>query len=333
MSEPINIDDPVWGTVTITDIVLIQLLESKTIERLKWIGQHGPLNHISFLDNRTSKVTRYDHSVGAMILTLIAGGTVDEAIAALLHDIIHTAFSHALDFFLESNAESYHEKYKKSLLTQFNKEMKSILGDNWKEYLNEKRWTVIKTNNPFAIDIAEYTVRDAIAFGFCDPDVAKEMSTQLTIIEHEGKRLLACKTLEASIWWRELSEKTNQVYTAPWNLSLNHYLVCGLKECINGKTINMNELKKVPNSDVENKIMCQILTTTKAGNNLLTYSKKEWKLFDIFEKIPNNWSIVGEFDIRNRIVDPPIVGFEYLKNKTEHAKKILASCDLDCDLD
>ena len=324
MDKSIEVTDSLWGSVTITDPVLIRLLQSKTIERLKWIGQHGPLNHITFLDGKKSTVTRYGHSVGAMVLTLIAGGTTDEAIAALLHDIIHTAFSHALDFFLESNAESYHEKYKKSLLKQFNKELTNIMGENWKKYLDETVWTLIKTNNPFAIDIADYTVRDAVEFGLCDSNVAQIMAHQLTIIEKDNKRLLACKSVEASIWWRQLSEKTNEIYTAPWNLALNHYLVCGLKECINNKIINMNELKKVPDSDCENRIFYQILASTQSCANLLEYNTKEWHLFDVISMIPENWTIIGDFDIRNRIVDPPIIGYEYIKYKTEYTKKTLA---------
>lgn len=324
MYKDITVDDPLWGSVTISDPIIIKLLGSRTIERLKWIGQHGPLNHIPFLNNQKSTVTRYDHSVGAMVLTLIAGGTTDEAIAALLHDIIHTAFSHALDFFLESNAESYHEKYKKSLLQQFDKELTGIIGKNWKEYLNEKKWTLIKNNNPFAIDIADYTVRDAIEFGMCDVNEAKYMAKHLTIIEKDGKRLLACKTLEASIWWRDLSEKTNSIYTAPWNMALNYYLAGGLKQCILDKTIIMKELKKVPDSDTENRSIYKILTTTEEGNNLIINETKEWKLFDNKNVIPDEWNIVGEFDIRNRIVDPPIVGLEYIQYETKYERKVLA---------
>lgn len=323
-NRAITVSDPLWGSYIIDDIVIIRLLQSKTIERLKWIGQHGPLNHIPFLDNKKSTVSRYDHSKGAMILTFIAGGTRDEAIAGLLHDIIHTAFSHALDFFLESNAESYHEKYKKSLLKQFDKELTEIIGENWKKYLDETKWPLIKTNNPFAIDIADYTVRDAVEFGFCDVNEAREMATQLTIIEKDNKRLLACKTLEASIWWRRLSEKTNEIYTSPWNLALNHYLVCGLKECITSKIINMNELKKVPDSDFENKIIYEILTQTKSCSDLLSCNTKKWKLFDSMDIVSNKWIIVGNFDIRNRIVDPPIMGFAYIKYNVKNEKKVLA---------
>src|ERR1700677_624660 len=115
----LEVVDPLWGSVIIDDHILIKLLKSQTLERLKWIGQHGPLNHVAFLDNKVSAVSRYEHSVGTMVLTLKAGGTIYEAISALLHDIVHTAFSHAFDFMSGSNAVSYHEKHKKTLLKQF----------------------------------------------------------------------------------------------------------------------------------------------------------------------------------------------------------------------
>jgi hypothetical protein len=167
-------------------------------------------------------------------------------------------------------------------------------------------------------------VRDAVEFGYCDVSQAKQMAKELTIIEINNKRLLACKNLQASIWWRELSEKTNEIYTSPWNMALNHYLVCGLKECINGKLINMNELKKVPDSDCENRIFYQILTCTDSCQDLLEYNTKQWELFANPDSIPEDWTIIGEFDIRNRIVDPPIAGLEYIKYKTKYEKRILA---------
>ena len=97
-----------------------------------------------------------------------------------------------------------------------------------------------------------------------------------------------------------------------------------LKECITNKIINMNELKKVPDSDFENKIIYQILTQMTSCDDLLSYNTKKWELFDNTNMIPNNFIILGNFDIRDRIVDPPIAGFTYIKYEAKNKKKVLA---------
>ena len=42
-------------------------------------------------------VTRFEHSVGAMLVVRRLGGTVEAQAAALLHDVAHTALSHVID--------------------------------------------------------------------------------------------------------------------------------------------------------------------------------------------------------------------------------------------
>lgn len=42
-------------------------------------------------------MTRYEHSVGAMLLLRTAGAPLEAQAAALLHDVAHTALSHVAD--------------------------------------------------------------------------------------------------------------------------------------------------------------------------------------------------------------------------------------------
>jgi len=87
------ITDKVYGKVEVNEPVLLQLINSKAIQRLKGIEQYGlPKTTFGFGD-----YTRYDHSVGVMILLKILGASLEEQIAGLIHDISHTAFSHVID--------------------------------------------------------------------------------------------------------------------------------------------------------------------------------------------------------------------------------------------
>lgn len=89
------ISDPIHGHFKITEAVLIDLLRSKAVQRLHKVLQHGITGLIGMTPS--PPVTRYDHSVGAMLLVRKAGGTIEAQAAALLHDIAHTALSHVVD--------------------------------------------------------------------------------------------------------------------------------------------------------------------------------------------------------------------------------------------
>ncbi|MCJ7703374.1 MAG: HD domain-containing protein, partial [Anaerolineales bacterium] len=84
--------DPVYGPVEITEPVLLDLMESRAIQRLHGVLQHG----VSALVGITSPTSRFEHSVGALLLVRRLGASLEEQVAALLHDISHTAFSHVI---------------------------------------------------------------------------------------------------------------------------------------------------------------------------------------------------------------------------------------------
>lgn len=101
------ISDPIWGTFNIQDKVLIDLIKTKPVQRLKRINQAGA--SIFILSWKT--VTRYDHSLGVMLLLRRFNASLEEQIAGLLHDVSHTVFSHVADFVFPNEDHEFHEKY------------------------------------------------------------------------------------------------------------------------------------------------------------------------------------------------------------------------------
>lgn len=84
----------IHGDMIVEDSMLIELINSKPFERLKHIRQHGTSDF-----NHPTRLTyhRYDHSLGVMFMIAKHGGSLKSQAAGLLHDISHTAFSHAAD--------------------------------------------------------------------------------------------------------------------------------------------------------------------------------------------------------------------------------------------
>ena len=74
-----EINDCVYGKCEITEPVLVELIHSKPLQRLKGIMQSGARVYI--FSNRD--VTRYEHCVGVMLLLRKLGASIEEQIAGL----------------------------------------------------------------------------------------------------------------------------------------------------------------------------------------------------------------------------------------------------------
>ncbi len=101
--------DRIYGDFEIDHPALLDLMQTRAMQRLYGVLQHG----ITGLIGITHPTTRFEHSLGVMWLVRHFGGTLNAQIAALLHDISHTAFSHVIDYVVENHDhQSYHEEKK-----------------------------------------------------------------------------------------------------------------------------------------------------------------------------------------------------------------------------
>ena len=112
-----------YGTVTITEPVLIDLFQAPSIKRLEHINQYGITPFIKTLP----PYSRFTHSVGVMILLRLYGAPLAEQIAGLLHDVSHTVFSHVGDFlYTATHNDSYQDTIHEWFIEQT--ELKDILA-------------------------------------------------------------------------------------------------------------------------------------------------------------------------------------------------------------
>lgn len=158
-----EINDRVYGKITINEPVLIELIKSKPLQRLKGINQAGASKYAV----KGKTVTRYEHSVGVMILLKKLGAPIDEQIAGLLHDIPHTAFSHVIDFVFKDKDHSheFHEKFHEKMILQ--SEIPAILkhfGFEIDRILDEHNFPLLEKPLPdLCADRIDYTLRDMVA--------------------------------------------------------------------------------------------------------------------------------------------------------------------------
>ena len=154
------IKDNIYGKFKIKDAVIIELLKSPLMLRLKNISQYGvPDRYYHFKD-----YSRYEHSIGVMLLLKKLGATLEEQVAGLIHDISHLAFSHVADWvFSEGNRGN--EDLQNTLMGEFvsNSKIMGILtkhGLSADRLLNEKNYPLLEKKIPnLCADRIDYALR------------------------------------------------------------------------------------------------------------------------------------------------------------------------------
>jgi HD superfamily phosphohydrolase len=113
--------------------------------------------------------TRYEHSLGAMLLVRLLAGTVEEQAAALLHDVSHIALSHVMDYVFDTpSRQAFHDDVKEQYVgSTVIPQVCAEYGIDWRLLLDEERWPLLEQPSPLlCADRIDYSLRDAVSPGF-----------------------------------------------------------------------------------------------------------------------------------------------------------------------
>ncbi len=152
------IKDRVYGKIKIDSPLIIELIASSPMQRLKNINQSGGPVFLEPLRD----ITRYEHSIGVWFILKKYGASIKEQVAGLLHDTPHTAFSHVIDVVFPTEDHTFHEKFTEKII--MNSEVPSIL----KKHKIKVEDILMKENFPFleadlpdlSADRIDYFLRD-----------------------------------------------------------------------------------------------------------------------------------------------------------------------------
>ncbi|MBG9830850.1 MULTISPECIES: HD domain-containing protein [Bacillus] len=230
------ISDVLYGEFEV-DRVVEELILSKSVQRLKGIHQAGA----SYLMNEKWNVTRFDHSVGVMLLIKKLGGSVEEQIAGLLHDVSHTAFSHVIDYVFHNEDESYHEEIFSSVVK--NSEIPAILskyGYNYEDILlDDSKWTLLERSAPeLCADRVDYTLRDMYTYGYIPLEEVHSFLEDVVAVD--GKMVL--QSIKMAEWFTETYYKeVIDFFMKPMNIYGNDMLAKTLKLALHKTIIHADD--------------------------------------------------------------------------------------------
>ncbi|KAH8900281.1 hypothetical protein GQ53DRAFT_214527 [Thozetella sp. PMI_491] len=194
------IEDDLYGAHVITEPVLVDLLGSKALARLVGVSQAGIT---SFLGLLPANVTRFEHSVGAFLLVRLVGGSLEEQVAGLLHDISHTAFSHVIDHALAPPGQSFHEVHKMRYVETT--ELPQILAKHGfadLKPLEEELYGIVEQPSPhLCADRLDYGLRDSVAFGKLSIQDAHKVVAGLKVFPDPSSpdRMLVLSSTEVAV--------------------------------------------------------------------------------------------------------------------------------------
>jgi HD superfamily phosphohydrolase len=174
-----------YGKVDVEEPVLLELIHSPALERLKEIHQYG----VAYYTTHFEEYNRFDHSVGVFAILRAKGASIEEQIAGLLHDASHTVFSHVGDwvFGKEHQEEDYQSTIHRLYLAFSGiEEILNRHGFTIEQVLPKRaEFKMLEQSLPnLSADRIDYNIQGAYFQGFLTLEEAKELFQDL-VYENE----------------------------------------------------------------------------------------------------------------------------------------------------
>lgn len=284
-----KIKDKIYGEAEVTASILLELLESPSILRLKDISQFGIPNKYHYFQG----YNRFTHSVGVMLLLRRLGATLEEQVAGLLHDVSVLAFSHVSDWVFGlggTGVESYHDEIHEEFVKKT--EIPEILekhGFDLERILDENNFSLLEKKIPdLCADRVDYCFREL------DDEIVKDSLKNL--VNYNGQMVFNNKKtafdfangfleLQTSHWGGTEGIKRYYVFSNLLKFALKQGIIQE-EDFYRGETIILNKLENSNNEHI----------------------KKELRILARREEVELNENILGQKLIKKfRHVDPLIV--------------------------
>jgi hypothetical protein len=175
-----RIVDTFYGPLDLEEPILLDLVDSPAMQRLKDLHQYGVAYYLS----HSEEYNRYDHSLGVFALLRIKGASLEEQVSGLLHDVSHTIFSHVGDYIFKhfSEAFSYQDSIHEWFLCKYGvKEILEKHGWTVSEILHKSgRFTALEQDLPeLCADRIDYNLQGAYLRGLISKEEVLEIVEDL----------------------------------------------------------------------------------------------------------------------------------------------------------
>lgn len=229
--------DNIYGTLEIDEPVIVDLINSEPLQRLKQVNQYGA----SFYRFPHLTTTRFDHSVGVYYILRRLGASVIEQVAGLLHDAPHTAFSHVSDIVFGDASQTFHEQYHEKIIFESNipKILKQHGLSVWKLF-DKKAFRLAERDLPdLCADRIDYFFRDTVTDKQLSLEDAQTILHDMTVFEGEVVFKHQEQAKQFGVHYREANEK---LWANPLQSALYYLLASAMKLALEEGVITFQDL-------------------------------------------------------------------------------------------
>ena len=316
-----QLKDKIYGSENVRECVLVDLINSFPVQRLKGIAQFGIPDEYS----HKKGFSRYEHSIGVFILLRKLNADLGEQSAGILHDVSHTAFSHVIDGVMgDSTREDYQDKRHEEFIK--NSCVKNILEKydfDYKKISKLENFSLLEREMPsLCADRLDYSLRELeMSKGF---DFVNNIFLDL---ENKNNQIVF-KTKEiAEIFAKEymLLQKEN------WGSNqarVRYYLLSSvLKKALDNRIIVFDDLNKTDKEVLEKLNSCNdkyvLENLNLLRNNLsIVYSDDGIELKKKFRYIDPEISVNGSFKKLSELSNEYKKIIDLEKHNSQKIKKV-----------
>lgn len=263
--------------------VIEEIIQTNIFQRLKKIHQGGSI----FLVNPQINHTRFEHSIGVMLIIKKLGGSIEEQIAGLLHDISHTAFSHLIDYVLDVEGEDYHER--RYVDVSKDNELNAVFEKyqlNGTVFIDIEKFKLLEYPLPYlSADRIDYTLRDMFQIGQVS---LKEISWFINGLDSLDNRIVL-KSKAYGEWFQEkYNFLTTEYFEGEENIEINVIMKKIIKYCLGNGVIQEKDFFEDDFS-------------------LIDKINQKYNLMQWIDKIRGGELENNKLTTKKRIVDPEII--------------------------
>lgn len=289
--------DPIYGENEITEPVILELLESSAMQRLKGIDQAGYFE--PFFPG--TSYFRFEHSVGVYLLLRKFGAPVEEQIAGLIHDVSHSVFSHCADYIFAEGSQK-EQSHQDNIFDSFvgKSGIPNILekyGFDLKYILDDKNFPLKENDLPdICADRIDYSLRTLYHFREYAPEQTEKIKTVLANLKVADKQWIFVDYVSAQTF-------------ADLFFHANKYFYSGIESATMFRTTG-DYLKYAIDSNYISKADLY-LTDVEVLGKINHYLKKDEMLKKLWERMNNRVGYVNNpenYDAqvfcKSRVIDP-----------------------------
>ncbi|OGY87067.1 MAG: hypothetical protein A2233_03900 [Candidatus Kerfeldbacteria bacterium RIFOXYA2_FULL_38_24] len=229
--------DKIYGQFKINDAVIIELIKSEPMQRLKKINQYGA----SFYRFPHLTTTRFEHSVGVYYILRLLNASLEEQVAGLLHDVPHTAFSHVADNVFEDASQTFHEQFQEKVIFESN--IPQILKKHdlsvWNLFKKSSFHLAERDLPDLCADRVDYFFRDCVTDKQLDLLDARKILEDMTIFDGD----IVFKNKEYAVQFAQTFRNANEkLWANPLQSALYYLLAAAMKAALEDGVISFDDL-------------------------------------------------------------------------------------------